>query len=295
VKKVLFIPVIGAMLVGLAGSGWAWRGQDPNDNGICDSLYITCPDSFQHHDPPWDVRIPLYVTNDIPDPVIDSIAGMVILLCYRPTNPAANVHVDPAKNKCGAGDLHPYPDLNPSIFRHLPSMENPQIRNWMMDYSEPGLGLEWDTRIFDFTSGQDNLWLSLVPTGYPDQRFCGGSRVLLLTMTLTAEDTTTIRIDTCFAPGGRMAFSRSDAVTYIPWHNGPFYVNVQRSVYGDATGDGVINIADVMYMINYLYRKGPYPASFEAGDANCDGVHGILDIVILINFLYKGGRHPGCI
>ena len=92
-----------------------------------------------------------------------------------------------------------------------------------------------------------------------------------------------------------MVFSRSDAVTYIPWHNGPLYVNVRRSVYGDATGDGTINVADVMYMINYLYRKGPYPASFEAGDANCDGVHGILDVVILINFLYKGGRPPGCI
>ncbi|UCB53466.1 MAG: dockerin type I repeat-containing protein [Candidatus Zixiibacteriota bacterium] len=285
-KKLVLALAVGVLFVGLTGAAWA------QDNGIRDSLYITCPDSFQYTDPPWDVRVSLLVTNDIPNPVIDSIAGMVILLCYRPTNPSANAHAEPAKNTTL---VHPYPDLNASIFRHLPSMEDPQIRNWMMDYSEPGLGLEWDTRILDLTSGDNNLWLSLVPTGYQDQRFCGGRRVLTATMTVTLEDTTTLRIDTCFWPMGRTCFSRSDAVTYMPWHNGPLYVNVRRSVHGDANGDGTINIADVMYMVNYLYRNGPYPASFEAGDANCDGVHGILDVLILVNYLYKGGRPPGCI
>jgi hypothetical protein len=285
-KRLVLVLAVGIMSVGLTCAAWA------QDNGIRDSLYITCPDSFQYQAPPWDVGISLLVTNDIPDPVIDSIAGMVMILCYRPTNPAANVHADPAKNTTR---LYPYPNLNASIFRHLPSMEDPQIRNWMMDYSEPGTGLEWDTRILDITSMEEHVLLSLVPTGLQDQRFCGGSRVLTATITLTVEDTTTIRIDTCFFPIGRTAFSRSDAVTYMPWHNGPFYVNVRGSVHGDANGDGVINIADVMYMVNYLYRGGPYPASFEAGDANCDGVHGILDVLILVNFLYKGGRPPGCI
>jgi len=285
-KKLISALAVGLLSVGLTGM---LRAQD---NGVPDSLYITCPDSFQYHDPPWDVHISLFVTNDIPNPVIDSIAGIVVILSYRPTNPSANVRADVAKNTV---DLYPYPNLNASIFRHLPSMEDPQIRNWMMDYSEPGLGLEWDTRILDITSEEEHFFLSLVPTGYSDQRFCGGSRVLAATMTLTLEDTTTIRIDTCFWPVGRTCFSRSDAVTYMPWHNGPFYVNIQRSEYGDATGDGTINIGDVMYMVNYLYKSGPYPASFEAGDANCDGVHGILDVLILVNFLYKGGRPPGCI
>jgi hypothetical protein len=285
-KKLVLVLVVGITFLGLTGAAWT------QDNGIRDSLYITCPDSFQYNDPPWDVRIPLLVTNDIPNPLIDSIAGMVIPLCHRPTNPSANVHVDPAKNTIY---LYPSTNLNASIFRHLPSMEDPQIRNWMMDYSEPGLGLEWDTRIFHYTGGEGNLWLSLVPSGTQDQRFCGGSRILLATLTLTLEDTTTIRIDTCFGPSIFLHFSRSDAVSYLPWHNGPLYVNIRRSVHGDANGDGVINLADVMYMINYLYRSGSYPSSFEAGDANCDGIHGIVDIILLINYLYKGGRPPGCI
>ena len=285
-KKLISALAVGLLLVGLTGLVRA------RDNGIRDSLYITCPDSFQYHDPPWDVRIPLLVTNDIPDPLLDSIAGMMMILCYESTNPSANTCADPAKNTT---DLYPYPNLNASIFRHLPSMEDPQVRNWMMDYSEPGLGLQWDTRILDLTSMEETIFLSLVPTGMEDQRFCGGSRLLTTTITLTLEDTTTIAIDTCFWYFGRTCFSRSDAITYMPWYNGPFHVNIRRSEYGDANGDGTINIGDVMYMVNYLYRSGPYPASFEAGDANCDGVHGILDVLILVNFLYKGGRPPGCI
>ena len=89
-------------------------------------------------------------------------------------------------------------------------------------------------------------------------------------------------------------FSRSDAVTYAPRQDTLYCTSIGLSDRGDATGDGVINVADVMYMINYLYRSGPPPVSFEAGDANCDGDHGILDIVLLINYLYKGGPPPGC-
>jgi hypothetical protein len=164
----------------------------------------------------------------------------------------------------------------------------------MMDLSEQGTGLDWDTRIL-YLAGQGMIMCSLVPTGTQDQRFCGGSRVLVATLTFTLEDTTTICLDTTHFPVGYHAFARADAVTYIPRDNMPYCTSIELSEHGDANGDGVINLADVMYMINYLYRSGPYPASFEAGDANCDGDHGILDVVILINFLYKGGRHPGCI
>jgi hypothetical protein len=118
----------------------------------------------------------------------------------------------------------------------------------------------------------------------------------MATATFSLDDTTTICIDTCFTPvGGGVTFSRADAVTYVPRDNMPYCSSIELSEHGDANGDDVINIADVMYMVNYLYRSGPYPVSFEAGDANCDGVHGILDVLILVNYLYKGGRAPGCV
>ncbi|NIN00823.1 MAG: DUF1565 domain-containing protein [candidate division Zixibacteria bacterium] len=63
---------------------------------------------------------------------------------------------------------------------------------------------------------------------------------------------------------------------------------------GDANGDGQINVGDALYMLNYLFRHGPSPVSFEAGDANCDYDHGALDVVFLLNYLFRGGPPPGC-
>jgi hypothetical protein len=297
-KKYVLVSVAGTVLFLLAGSVGAQCPEQPNDNGICDTLYVKIypPDQSQVSFPAQ-VRFPMRVTNDIPDPNIDSIAGMVTPLCFTSSNAGANATIPAALNNT---NLHPSADLDESIFRHLPSMGYPTERNFMMDLSEAGLHLEWDTRILDLFTGEppggSHFWMSIVPTGTQDQRFPGGSRVLTVTATFTVEDTTTICIDTCFWPPGGVAiwFSRSDAVTYSPQYTLPYCATIELSDRGDATGDGVINIADVMYMINYLYRSGPYPASFEAGDANCDGDHGILDIVFLINYLYKGGPPPGC-
>ena len=61
---------------------------------------------------------------------------------------------------------------------------------------------------------------------------------------------------------------------------------------GDVNGDGVIDIADVVYLINYLCIDGPAPDPLEAGDANCDEVVDIADVVYLINYLFIGGPPP---
>ena len=63
---------------------------------------------------------------------------------------------------------------------------------------------------------------------------------------------------------------------------------------GDANGDGVVTGADVVYLLNYLYRAGDPPDPIEVGDANCDGVVNGADIVYLLNYLYRGGDPPGC-
>ena len=63
---------------------------------------------------------------------------------------------------------------------------------------------------------------------------------------------------------------------------------------GDANGDGVINIADVVYLLNYLFLSGSAPDPLWLGDANCDGVVNIADVVYLLNYLFGGGPPPGC-
>ena len=67
-----------------------------------------------------------------------------------------------------------------------------------------------------------------------------------------------------------------------------------RYITGDANADGDINIADVVYLVNYLFIDGFAPEPLEAGDANCDGVVNIADVVYLVNYLFGGGPPPGC-
>jgi hypothetical protein len=203
-------------VVCLFSQSWAQCPEDPNDNGVCDTLYIEVwlGDEWVVGFPSL-VRFPIRVTSDIIDPAVDSLSAIVIPLSFTSTNPSANAQIQAAKNNT---NLYPFPDLENSIFRHLPSMADPQERNFMMDYSEQMMGQEWDTRILDLGTG-DRFWMSLVPTGTADQKFPGGSRVVVATMTFTIIDTTTICIDTCFwPPTGRLAFSRSDAVPYMPRH-----------------------------------------------------------------------------
>ncbi len=64
---------------------------------------------------------------------------------------------------------------------------------------------------------------------------------------------------------------------------------VQR---GDVNANGVINAADVVYLINYLYIGGPEPIPLETGDPNCNGLINAADVVYLINYLYIGGPPP---
>jgi hypothetical protein len=63
---------------------------------------------------------------------------------------------------------------------------------------------------------------------------------------------------------------------------------------GDANKDGLINIADVVYLVTYLFLYGPAPDPLWLGDANCDGVVNIADAVYLVTYLFLGGPPPSC-
>jgi len=63
---------------------------------------------------------------------------------------------------------------------------------------------------------------------------------------------------------------------------------------GDANGDKNVNVADAVFMINYVFKGGAAPDPLEAGDANCDGFPNVADAVYLINYVFKGGPAPGC-
>jgi len=63
---------------------------------------------------------------------------------------------------------------------------------------------------------------------------------------------------------------------------------------GDVDGDKSINILDITFLIDYIYKSGPMPDPVEAADVNSSGGVNLLDITYLINFLYKSGPEPDC-
>jgi hypothetical protein len=61
---------------------------------------------------------------------------------------------------------------------------------------------------------------------------------------------------------------------------------------GDVTGDDIINVGDVVFLITYLYRGGSPPDPLCVGDVNYDGIINIGDVVYLVTYLYRSGSPP---
>ncbi|KPL02952.1 MAG: hypothetical protein AMJ73_07955 [candidate division Zixibacteria bacterium SM1_73] len=62
---------------------------------------------------------------------------------------------------------------------------------------------------------------------------------------------------------------------------------------GDVNCDGRINSADIVYLIDYLFKEGPRPLPFaDHGDVNIDTQVNSADVVYLINYLFKSGPQP---
>ena len=225
-KRIYLIFMVLFLLV-CVSYAWGACPEDSVDSGICDTLRVTCTDCNQTGAGPYLVRFPLRVTHDVPNPALDSIAAMVIPLCYNRTNPTKYCSVSSYYNKI----LWSAPNLPRSIFRHL-VVGGDTTHNWMMDLYNAGHHEEWDGIILDLNSGTPgHFWLTLIPTGSEDRRFGPGSDVLLATMTFRIQDTMHVSIDTCFWPPSiHIAFSRADAHTYVPRDNMPasFWIGPPR-------------------------------------------------------------------
>jgi hypothetical protein len=112
--------------------------------------------------------------------------------------------------------------------------------------------------------------LSRIATSAPDSVFQVGEIV-------TVELTTDMQSSQGIPLAGNYAWSF------------PIMVNA-----GDCNADGVIDVGDVVYLVNFLYKSGSPPDPLEAGDTNCDDVVNVGDVVYLVNYLFKGGLPPSC-
>lgn len=65
---------------------------------------------------------------------------------------------------------------------------------------------------------------------------------------------------------------------------------------GDADGDGVgPNIADLVYLVDYMFQGGPTPPELLAVDIDGNGEGpNIADLVYLVNYMFQSGPGPNC-
>lgn len=61
---------------------------------------------------------------------------------------------------------------------------------------------------------------------------------------------------------------------------------------GDANGDGIIDVGDPIYLLNYLFKGEDPPIPWEAGDVNCSGQVDLGDAIYLLGYLFKSGSPP---
>ena len=61
---------------------------------------------------------------------------------------------------------------------------------------------------------------------------------------------------------------------------------------GDVNADGLINIGDAIFIVNWIFRNGPASACPDSVDVNCDGNDNIGDAVYIISYAFRGGLAP---
>lgn len=106
-----------------------------------------------------------------------------------------------------------------------------------------------------------------------------------------------------FALGG--LFGVLDSTSFI---NNPLRLSTSTSSYtpgvitgtlstkailrGDANYDFDVDILDLNFLVNRIFRGGPWPVTVQSGDCNADLSLTILDLNYMVNFIFRGGPLP---
>ena len=71
-------------------------------------------------------------------------------------------------------------------------------------------------------------------------------------------------------------------------------VQVATFLCGDLTEDQILTSADVIFLVNYVFKGGPAASPPSAADMNNNAIVNSSDIVYLVNHVFKAGPPPPC-
>ena len=94
--------------------------------------------------------------------------------------------------------------------------------------------------------------------------------------------------------GGVERTASSDGDIYVADNYGFLVLSAQWPDFraGDPTNDGTTNIADIVFIIDYVFKDGPAPDIAESADPNGDCTINVADAVYLVNFIFRDGSPP---
>lgn len=88
--------------------------------------------------------------------------------------------------------------------------------------------------------------------------------------------------------------SATDSCDTGPWSASDFHIifcPIQLT--GDLNVSGSITSADIIVLVNYVFKSGPPPQPVpESGDIDCSSMINAADIIKLVNFTFKSGAAP---
>ena len=99
---------------------------------------------------------------------------------------------------------------------------------------------------------------------------------------------TTIQVDKIHS---RLSKSNGQLIDSVEFFDGSVYVP-GLCVYGDANANGTVNLSDIIYLVNYVFKGSIPPCPEKAGDANKNNMVNLADIIFLVNHVFKGGPAP---
>ncbi len=164
----------------------------------------------------------------------------------------------------------------------------------------PGVGLATFAAIFDFLppfSGQmlppgtDQSILQLEFAVSPSATF--GS-----TTTIVLDDSYTLpscpAADPNCVPGPAINYVIYDGLSIAPIKIDGVVEFVSNPGFrrGNTNNDSAVDLADSLFVVNYLFSGGPQPTCMDAADTNDDGALDISDTIFLLNYLFISGPIP---
>jgi len=156
---------------------------------------------------------------------------------------------------------------------HVSAMVMDDLGNVYVTGASRGFGVSDDYATVKYDSSGLRLWV---------RRYNGPEDGLDAASDITVDDDGNLYVTGTSRNDG----SREDFVTVKYVQTG-----VLR---GDTNADGIIDLGDLVYLINFLYKGNPAPDPLTTGDCNCDQTIELGDLVILIDYLFKEGPPPDC-